>query len=134
MSETRKTRTVAVDLDDTILDFDWETWLDNPFSYYGPPQEGAKKALQKLRKLGFRIIIHSCRLTPGKFRHNMSLLEVLIELSNWLVKHKIPFDELWAKKGKPMADFYVDNHGIRHTNWTDTIAQITGILSEDSYE
>ena len=37
MREEEKTGTIAVDLDGTILDFDWDSWAEKRMGYFGNP-------------------------------------------------------------------------------------------------
>ena len=38
-------------------------------------------------------------------------------LFDWLARWEIPYDEIWF--GKPQADVYLDDNGVRFTGWSD---------------
>ena len=92
---------IAIDWDRTIHD------TDNPVPgrKLGPPLPGAKEALIELRRQGHTIIIHSCaRAAP---------------MADWLAWWEIPYSTIWQGNGKPVADWYVDDRGVKFTSWAD---------------
>lgn len=96
---------VAVDVDKTLAPYNGMLGL-RPL----PPFPGAKEFLTNLKALGCYIIIHTCRVN---FAISDELEEeMLIELENWLSDHKLPWDEIWRREGKPNADFFVDDKAV----------------------
>jgi len=115
-------RTVAVDLDGTILEFDWTKFRESGYHDFGKPRPGVVKALQKLRKLGYKIVIHSCRFTPGIYEGSSDTVEEVVgSTKKFLKEYGIIYDEFWTEKGKPVADFYIDDHAIRFTTWDEVM-------------
>jgi hypothetical protein len=112
--------TLVVDLDGTIAGDEHEELDKNE------PLPGCLEALTKLKDAGYKIVVFTCRMTPGaRPPYVMALQRVAIE--EWLAKHKIPYDELYdGLKGKPRAVAYLDNKSIRVTpdNWGDVASQI----------
>ena len=104
-------KTVAVDLDGTILDFSLKTYKD--ISTFGKIDQGMVDALRRVRAQGWRIIIHSCRVTPFVYAQEGYTEEQAITfLTTFLEKNDIPFDMIWTKPGKPLASFYVDDRAV----------------------
>ena len=89
---------VCVDLDGVLAKYDrWRGPLR-----IGRPVPGAKRFLQDLQVMGLYVIIASARdsLTPVRI---------------WLMKNKMPYNELWEGRGKPVACAYVDDRAVRCT-------------------
>lgn len=89
---------IAVDLDHTLVNG-------------SEPIEGARKALGILKEKGYRILIHTC--------NNPEWAEKVLR------NNDIWFDSIWTKQGKPVADIYLDDHGLRFCgNWEQTLKDI----------
>jgi len=111
---------VAVDLDGVILDFDWDKWVKHGMNYFGETKEGAIGALSVLQKCGYKIIIHTCRTNPEvNPKYSIEDLEILVRKT--LTMRGIPFDEIWVKEGKPIADYYIDDRAIRFESWSQVM-------------
>lgn len=121
---------VAIDIDGTVCkDLDWDLWCKDGVHYFPPIQDGARESLEELRDMGFRIIIHTCRLSPTVNKEAPFILESLIR--QMLMRNMIPFDEIWMESGKPLAHFYVDDRGIHHDgSWERTMAEIKKRLKQ----
>jgi capsule biosynthesis phosphatase len=82
------------------------------------PIPGAIETLQYLHSQGHYIIILTAR---NMVTHNNNMGKIIANqcpiVMEWLKKHNIPYDELHF--GKPVADFYVDDKGIKFENWND---------------
>lgn len=117
--------TIAVDFDGTLC--------DHAFPNIGAVKPGAREALEMFRSLGYHIIIWSCRSchyfyeifggsadTPVLERQRMK------EMIAFLDVESIPYDSIDdGSKGKPSADFYIDDKAIRfQNNWP----QITALV------
>lgn len=110
--------TIAVDLDGVILEFkDWKGVY-----HFGKPIKNAKRSLEMLRKMGFKIVVYSNRLNP--VTNDAEPLPVLVELvKKALEKHEIPFDEISVYK--PLAEYYIDDRAIRFGgDWETTMQQV----------
>ena len=116
-------KTIAVDLDGTILEMDWVQWAEKRMGYFGKPKPGAIEALTLLKNMGYKIIVHTCR-TNVRMNPQYSLGTLWIMIENVLNYHKIPFDEVWVETGKPIADYYIDDRGIKFENWEQVLKEI----------
>ena len=105
-------RTIAVDFDDTIVVRVFGTLV---------PAKDCIEALQVLRDQGYRIIIHSAR----SWEQWQDRIERENEMVNLLNRWEIPYDEVYAGKGKPPAMAYIDDRGLRFAdNWMDIVRVI----------
>lgn len=111
-------KAIAVDLDGVIFEYrDWKG-----IHHFGKPVKNAKRSLEMLRKMGFKIVIYTTRTNP---RFNEEVLPQLYAIvAAALEKEKIPFDEIEIY-GKPIALYYIDDRGISFENWDQTLKQIT---------
>jgi len=100
-------RTIAVDFDGPIHRFS-KGYSDG--TIYDSPTEGSFNALSKLMDRGFRIVIFTAR-------------KPFEEVRNWLMKKtddsRIQQLEITDKKVPAIA--YVDDRGLRFTNWQDML-------------
>lgn len=111
---------IAVDFDGTLC--------DQAFPAIGAIKAGAREALAMFRKLGFWVIIWSCRTCHwdydiyGGDRNEPTLERIRVkEMIAWLDANGIEYDEIDdGSRGKPGADYYIDDKGIRFVdNWED---------------
>lgn len=95
---------IAIDFDRTIHD------IDNPVKGFrmGPPVKGALSALKTLKDKGYLIIV-LCLWADNE--RNIKTIH------DWMVYYHMPFDEI--TNIKPDAVAYIDDRGIRFTNWKD---------------
>jgi hypothetical protein len=122
-------RVVAVDFDLTICESDYPDC--------GPAKKGAKKALQALRDMGFLILIYSCRTCHWHFDQFQQSQDTPVmqrdpvrKMAAWLHANQMPFDEIDdGTRGKPYADFYVDDKGVRFNNNWPEIVEFIGLKS-----
>lgn len=126
---TSPPRTIAVDFDGTLCD-----WA---YPGIGKVKEGAKEALALFRRLGFRILIWSCRTSnwyTDIFKNDISLLPIdrpeTKDMIAFLEAEGLEYDEVDdGSKGKPLADYYIDDRGVRfRENWPE-IASIIQALT-----
>ncbi len=118
---------IAVDFDGTCCNME--------FPLIGEPKPGVKEALTRFRELGYQIMIWTCRTSHFNYdvfggsplKQTMERDRVK-EMIAWLDKHEIPYDDIDdGSRGKPGADFYLDDKAIRFdesqgNNWA-TITQ-----------
>lgn len=100
-------KSVIVDFDGVLHRYS-DGWKDG--TIYDPPVEGAKEAMAELQHLGFRVVIHSCRCRLDK----QDCEAQRRAMKAWLLKHKIPYDELHAGGGKPWGVLYIDDNAYRY--------------------
>ena len=102
MLSQRPTEKVAViDFDGTLCEFQ--------FPDVGPPQPHVRRALETIRKAGYKIKIHSCRTATywgGDSERT----------------HDLPYDEIIVSPtmDKPIAEAYIDDRAITYeNNWLE---------------
>ena len=98
--------TIAVDLDATLSmpDGVWQG-----FHHIGDPNRDVIDFVIARKAQGYRIIIHTCRVTT---LDNKLHLESLDTIRKWLDLHHIPYDEIWTTLGKPFASAYLDDKAV----------------------
>ena len=105
--------TIAIDFDGTIHKYS-KGWHDG--SIYDTPIEGCFEALNQLWKDGYEIVIYTCRANSK---------ECLSDLFKWMYawqdELQLPF-VFTVTSQKPVAKCYIDDRGIRFTNWKDMLA------------
>jgi len=115
---TQAPKTLAVDFDGTLCDF--------AFPGIGKVKEGAAENIAKLRKLGYRVIIYSCRtchwhydIFGGSPDEPVMERDRVKEMIAWLDANGIEYDEIDdGSKGKPSANYYIDDKAIRFDDTT----------------
>jgi hypothetical protein len=112
-------KTIAVDFDGTLCEF--------AFPGIGPVKAGAVQAMKTFKALGYWLIIYSCRTSHQHYDifggdPSQPTLERdrVKEMIQFLHDNDIVYDEIDdGSKGKPTADYYIDDKGIRfNDNWT----------------
>lgn len=96
-------KTVAIDFDGVIHQNDMG-WCDGDI--YGNPVKGSLESINKLIKKGFIPVVFTARTEMEPVR-------------TWLKFHNFP--ELEVTNIKPPAISYIDDRGVRFTNWTDIL-------------
>jgi hypothetical protein len=114
--------TIAVDLDGTIAEYDG--WKGE--KHFGRPKPYAHEALQKMRQMGMKVIIHTARKHKG-------LVKQYLESEN------LPYDKIARNiDGKPIADVYLDDKGMKFKNWiqamTDVMFEMDKGYSDDVFD
>jgi len=90
---------------------------------YDIPTEGSKEALQFLKNEGFEIVIHTTRVSQEEHPEGYKVNEQAIR--TWLDQQGIPFDRITSEKLLALA--YIDDRGVRFSNWKDTIQFLKGL-------
>lgn len=82
------------------------------------PKEGAVEFLNKLNQEGHYIILYTAR-NMETFLCNLGKINAVQGpiLYEWLDKYEIPYDEIYF--GKPSADVYIDDKGLKFESWKD---------------
>jgi len=96
-------RIIAIDFDGVIHDH------KHPLEgrRMGAPIKGAQDSLKRLRGLGHTIIVFS---TWGDEKGQKTI-------ADFMNYYSLPFDKI--TNIKPKADFYVDDHAVKFTNWPE---------------
>lgn len=114
-------KTICVDFDGTVV--------DHAFPAIGKLKPGVREALRSFRQMGYKVLVYSCRtckwfpdefLAPGEtLDMNRQCVREMIE---FLDENQIPYDEIDdGTKGKPLAEYYIDDKAIRFNNNWDFI-------------
>ena len=85
---------------------------------------GTKESIDELREMGYEIVIFTTRaskihMVKPTAKEQIGALEV------WLKQHNIYYDRITAEKLG--ATFYIDDKGIRFSNWKTVMKQIKDI-------
>jgi capsule biosynthesis phosphatase len=82
------------------------------------PKPGAVDKMKSLKQAGHYLILCTAR-HMATCNSNIGLVTARQgkTLLDWLLKHEIPYDELWF--GKPHADVYIDDNAYRFTSWAE---------------
>jgi capsule biosynthesis phosphatase len=110
---------ICVDLDGTICEN-----LRSGITYKDvKPLPGAVETLEELKQRGYYIVISTAR---NMRTCNNNLGRVIARqgkiVFEWLEKYGIPYDEVLF--GKPHVDYFIDDKGIKFTNWKDIKEQL----------
>ena len=112
--DQKKPYTVAVDFDDTIAQYNGWQGED----HFEPPKDGAKKGLQVLRDMGFRIIVFTTRGNTRAIAQYMKKYGLVYDHVN-----RNP-DQPERASGKVIADVYLDDRGLHFVDWATAVEQI----------
>jgi ribonucleotide monophosphatase NagD (HAD superfamily) len=105
------------------IDFDGVIHNDNLGFYdgtiYGDLIEGAKESLQKIKEMGYRIVIFTAKAKKDRpLINNKTGIQLVWE---WLERHDLAAYVSDVTAEKPRAKVYIDDKGYRHSNWNDTM-------------
>ena len=125
MKKNHKSKILNGWLDDPtiVIDFD-DTICEGKGLEYGKPKRGVIEALEKIRKKGYKIIIHSVRSASYWKREGKDpkyQTELILE---YLDSFHIPYDYIFTGN-KPLALYYIDDKAIRfQDNWSEIAESI----------
>jgi len=113
-------RTQNVKNNDTIaIDFDGVIHRNSKGFHdgtiYDEPIEKSLESIKYLYQKGYEIVIYSCKLNPDRPLINGKTGEEL--MWEWLEKHGFKEYISNVSWGKPWATLYVDDKGLRFTDW-----------------
>lgn len=112
--------TIAVDFDGVIHGHS-KGWHDG--TIYDPPVPGVAEALTKLRER-FRVVVYSCRSYDRLFDGVLEPNQVS-QMTEYMNKHGIPFDEIYVGHGKPVAYLYIDDRAVQFNgDWRATLRDV----------
>lgn len=125
-------RRVAIDFDGTLHAYS-RGWADG--SIYDPPLPDALYALQTFYNRGYEIWIFTCRVvgSPEFGTVGIGVIDILRWLHEWQGKEgydfKIAPERITCTK--PAASVYIDDRGLRFTNWLDTLDEALALLEAE---
>src|ERR1035437_7761820 len=100
-------KNILIDFDGTLCNWDDVT----PGFKMGKPFLGAKESLDKLKEMGYNIVIFSAK-SLSQIGEKM--------IKDWMKYFDIPYDEISCVKRT--ADFYIDDNAVRfEKNWPDIV-------------
>lgn len=97
--------TICVDLDGVLAD---RTYTKGKTDF-GDPIDGAVDFTHKLSEFA-EILILTARFSSVKNNKEIEKMEQSIR--EWLDKHKFSYEDIWTKSAKPLAQAYIDDHGV----------------------
>ena len=106
---------IAIDFDGVIHTFN-KGFYDG--TCYGEPIPGSIDAIKELSKK-YNIIIFTAKAKPNRPLVNGKTGVELVK--EWLDKHGILECVSEVTSEKPRAKVYIDDHGYRFENWSDTL-------------
>jgi len=95
---------IAIDFDGVLID--GQGIPRKPDVGLGKPKKNAAEGVKFLQDLGFECYVLTAR-GPNEWE----------EIKEWLIKHKFPAMRIGNIKMNAVA--YIDDRGIRFTNWQD---------------
>jgi len=99
-------KTVAVDLDGVIARYDKWVGLD----HFGDPLPGSREFLTTLRAQ-YNVLIFTTRCCE-ELAGGEKAPFLVKRVREYLEKHDLPYDEIWAGQGKPIYVALVDDRSI----------------------
>jgi hypothetical protein len=115
-------KTIAIDFDGVIHGYS-RGWQDG--SIYDPPKPGTKEALTSLKERGFQLVIFSARNYDRTDRRGGFERNQVKEVTEYLVKHSIPFDRIHTEPTKPNCSLFIDDKAVRwEISWEDTMHKV----------
>ena len=114
MGQKPEKKIAIIDFDGTLCKFE--------FPDVGPIEPNVKEALETLKEAGYIIKIHSCR-TATYWGDPAARAGHLKAMQDFMIEHKLPYDEIIMSADKPIGVVYIDDRAMRYdNNWLE-IAQ-----------
>lgn len=112
-------KTIAIDFDGVIHKYD-RGWQDGKI--YGDVIEGALECMTKLKEDGFDLFILTTRVTEGHgaiYKGEVGTLAIKLWLEEKFEEAGLTPFSIDVTSEKRPAIAYIDDRGIRFTNWWD---------------
>lgn len=94
---------------------------------YDEPILGSTKSLSDIKKMGFNIVIYSCKTRSD--RPQVNGISGTQMIWDWLKKHGMSEFVSEVVTEKPRAFVYIDDKGYRFKNWDQTLDFIKNVTS-----
>ena len=118
MQHERNTNQLAIDFDGVIHKSS-KSFYDG--TIYDDPIDGVEEALKQLSK-DYILIIYTCKANPDRpLVNGKTGIELIWE---WLNKYNLSQYINEIVYGKPNAKYYIDDKGIRFTDWNQTMKEV----------
>lgn len=121
-------KTILVDFDGTLGPFCFPGLPDKPY-------DGVVAGMNRLRELGFTIVIFTTRAWPGwkVIDGQASYYQKLADVRSWLEKWKVPYDDVTHEKIPAM--FIVDDRALNPTlhGWERVVEIVENADRSDPY-
>lgn len=103
-------KSICVDLDAVLAKYDGWKGVE----HIGEPLPGAADFLRQIKALGARVVIFTTRTNadPAISGRTESVDMLTQRVRLWLDAHGLPYDEIYAGQGKPLASGYVDDRAV----------------------
>lgn len=109
-------KTIAIDFDGVIHRYS-EGWVDG--SIYDRPVQDSFKFIQMLVDNGYTIVVHTTRTDASaifKWFVEWGRAKMYLDLKGYDF-----YESIYITQSKPPAIAYIDDRGIRFTNWQDIV-------------
>lgn len=117
---------IAIDLDGTLTS--WERGDSSQANGIGDWIPGAKDALDTFLKMGFRIMVHTCRATWEAGGSYAGVRKFLDDAG--YTEDRGVF--VWHEVGKPIARFYIDDRAIQFTgHWGRAMTDVAVRIQDE---
>jgi hypothetical protein len=116
--------TVAVDFDRVL--FEHESWQGH--INVGKPIPGAKEALERLQRMGFKIMIWTTRAQKDIIAQACTSSGIPFDYIN-----ENPNQPPEINPSKPVADYYIDDRAMHFVSWDQVIFEIEHRQIHDGY-
>jgi hypothetical protein len=103
----RRNRTVAVDLDGVLAEYDGWKGLEN----IGEPIDGAREFMTALAEKYF-VLVHTARIANENVKTEDHIQRVKNMVIKWLVENDIPYGDVYTGRGKPLATAFIDDRAV----------------------
>lgn len=112
------TKTIAVDFDGVIHAYS-RGWYDG--SIYDEPMVGALEALEHFHDQGYEVVIFSARA---------GLVGGFDQIKEWMDRNGFEYGKHYQgiTHTKIPARIYLDDRGLRFTNWMDSVLDIDTLM------
>ncbi len=106
-SGSRRSKTICVDLDGVLAQYDSWKGLEN----IGEPIAGAREFMAALSEKYF-VLVHTARIANENVRTEDHVQRVKNMVVEWLNENEIPFGDVYTGRGKPLASAFIDDRAV----------------------